>query len=112
MTSINNIRDDVGIHNSKIKEAKSSSVQAPNPAEKSGTNVEVEKKAKLKRSDRQRRGNDRRQNNRRNRKEGVLLDTRSHHDRRRGIDRRHTKDEHGKNRKKYNNKRRHIDEYS
>lgn len=112
MTSINSIRDDVGIHNSKIKEAKSASVQAPKPSEKAGTNFEVERKSKLKRSNRQQRGKDRRQNNRRNHKEDVLLDTRSHHDRRHGIDRRHTKDEHGKNRKKYSNKRRHIDEYS
>lgn len=112
MTSINSIRDDVGIHNSKIKEAKSSSVQAPKPSEKAGTNFEVERKSKLKRSNRQQRGKDRRKNNRRNHKEDVLLDTRSRRDRRRGNDRRQTNDDQSKSRKKYSNKRRHIDEYS
>ena len=112
MTSIKSIRDDMGIINSKIKDAKSSSVQAPNQTDKSSTNIGFEKKAKLKRSDRQRRGKDRRQNSRRNRKDKVLLDTRSHHDRRHSNDRRHTKDEQDKNRKKYTNKKHHIDEYS
>lgn len=91
MTFINLIPDDLGIQRLKAENAKPGTANAVTPVDPYPTeqaNQPHPRARQLRRSAREVRQGDRRRGERRQRQEPVLLDTRSHRERRRQSDRR------------------------
>lgn len=88
MTSINLPKDDIAVREARIKNSATPSVDAVKPAAQTGETQPVNARQATQQprtAIRQRAKKDRRQGDRRQRQENVLLDTRSHRERRKRV---------------------------